>query len=83
MDNEEAPTTEAETGETLYVSIVEDEAMGAIRIEIDTKILTTESSPEWGGKLIEEEIEMVETRGVTEEGIIPSILATELETLVP
>ena len=56
--------------------------MGAIWTERDIDILTIESSPKWGGTLIEEETEMAETRGVTEEGDVPSTLATELETLV-
>ena len=81
--NVEAPTAEDENGVALYVATVEFEFVRAIRTEGDTDILTIESSPEWGGTLIEESIEMEETRGVTEEGDVPSISAIELETLVP
>ena len=44
-------------------------------------ILTIESSPEWMGTLIEEEIEMGETREHAEIGDIPSTSATELEEI--
>ena len=62
IENVEAPTAEAETGAALNVATIEDEVVGDIMIEGYANILTIESSPEWGGTLIEEEIEMAETR---------------------
>ena len=65
------------------VAKVEDEVVGDISIEGYAKILTIQSYPKWGETLIEEEIDMVETRGVTEEGDVPSTLVADLETPVP
>ena len=45
--------------------------------EENTKVLTIESSPKWGGTLIEEEQENAETED------IPSTLATNLEIPAP
>ena len=58
-----APAAEAKAGASLDATTVEDEAVGAMMIEENTEVLTIESSPEWRGTLIEEEIEMVEDRG--------------------
>ena len=51
--------------------------------EGDAKILTIESSHEWGGTLIDEETDMVEERESTKKVNIPSTSIIELETLVP
>ena len=79
----EAPTTEAKSGATLDAATVEVEDVGAIMTEGYANINIIESSPEWRGALIEEEIEMAETRGVAEMGDIPSTSVAELETFVP
>ena len=81
IDNVEAPTTEAKTGATLDAAIVEAKVVGSIMTKGDADILTIGSSPEW--TLIEEEIEMAETRGVTEMGDIPSTSVAKLEAPVP
>ena len=70
IENVEALAIEAETQVALNAATGEDEVVGDIMIEGDANILTIESSPEWGGTLIEEEIEMAEIRGVTQETII-------------
>ena len=54
IDILEASAAEAETGAALDAATVEAEAVGAIMTEGDAEILTIESSPEWGGNLIEE-----------------------------
>ena len=51
--------------------------------EGDVEVLTIESSPEWMGTLIEQEIEMVETREDAKIIDIPSTSAAELEALLP
>ena len=79
----EAATAKDETGAALDVATVEAEALGDIMKEGDVEILTIESSPEWGGTLIEEENGMEEARKSTEKGNVPSTSATELEILVP
>ena len=78
IENVEALAIEAKNGAALNDAIVEVEAMGAIMTEADAEILTIESSLEWGGTLIEEEIEMAETREFTEEGHVPSISIAKL-----
>ena len=54
----EAPTVEADTGEALDVVKVEPKVFRAIMVEGDVEIFTIESSLEFGGTLIEEEVEV-------------------------
>ena len=62
---------------------VDAKVVGAMLIEENVEIFTIESSLEWMGTLIEEEIEMVETREDAEIRNIPSTSATELEAPLP
>ena len=73
----EALTAEAEIGEALDVATAEAKDIRAMMIEENTELLTIESSLEWGGTLIEEEQENVETED------IPSTSATNMEILAP
>ena len=50
-----ALTTEVETGAALDAVTVETEDVRAMITEENTEVVTIESSPEWGGTLIEEE----------------------------
>ena len=74
-------TAEGETGAALDVEIVEPKDDRAMITEENTKVVTIESSPKWGGTLIEEEHpeeqENVETKD------IPSTSAANLETPTP
>ena len=51
----ETMTTEVETGTALDAATVETEDFRAMITEENTEVVTIESSPEWGGTLIEEE----------------------------
>ena len=51
----ESLTIEDETRATLDATTAEAEDFRAIITEENTQVLTIESSPEWGGTLIEEE----------------------------
>ena len=55
LNNMEALTGEAETGATLDAMTVEAEDVRAMIIEENMEVFTIESSPKWGGSLIEEE----------------------------
>ena len=77
LNNRAALTAEVETRAALDVAIVETKYVRAMIIEEDTEVLTIESSPEWGGTLIEEEQENVETEH------IPSTSVTILEVPAP
>ena len=50
-----ALTTEGETGAALDAATVEPEDDRAMETEENIEMVTIESSPEWGGTLIEEE----------------------------
>ena len=73
LNNMESLIVEAETRATLDATIAEAEDVRAMIIEKNMEVLTIDSSLEWGGTLIEEEQENVETKD------IPSTLATNLE----
>ena len=60
LNNMEALTAEVETGAALDAAIVEAEDVRAMITEENVEVLTIESSPEWGGTLIEEEKEDAE-----------------------
>ena len=55
LNNLEALTAEAETRAALDAVTVEAEDVRAMITEENMEVLTIESSPEWGGNLIEEE----------------------------
>ena len=81
LNSRAALTVEGETGVGLDAATVELEDDRAMEIEENTEMVTIESSPEWGGTLIEEEhLEEQENVGT---GDIPSTLAINLETLAP
>ena len=74
-------TTEVETGAALDATTVETKDVKAMRTEENTEVVTIESSPEWGGTLIEEEHpEEQENVGTRD---IPSTSATNLENPAP
>ena len=64
LNNRAALTMEVETRATLDVAKVETEDVRAMITEEDMEVLTIEYSPEWGGTLIEEEQENVETEDI-------------------
>ena len=55
LNNMEALIVEAEIGAALDAVTAEAEDVRAMIIEGNTEVLTIESSPKWGGTLIEEE----------------------------
>ena len=59
------------------------EAVGAMMTEENVEAFTIESSLEWRGTLIEEEIEMAETREDAEIRNIPSTSTAELQAPIP
>ena len=73
----EALTAEAKAGATLDAVTAEDEDVRATITEGNTEVLTIESSPEWGGTLIEEEQESTKIED------IPSTSAANLEIPAP
>ena len=73
----EALTIEAKYRAALDVATAEAEDVRAMITEGNTELLTIESSPEWGGTLIEEEQENAETED------IPSTSAANLEISAP
>ena len=77
LNNMEALTTEIEGGAALDAATDEAEDVRATITEGNREVLTIESSPEWGGTLIEEEQENVEIED------IPSTSATNLEIPAP
>ena len=81
LNNRVALTTKGETGAALDVVTIEPEDDRAMATEENTKLVTIESSPEWGGTLIEEEHpEEQENAGI---GNIPSTSAVNPETPAP
>ena len=76
-----ALTAEVETREALDVAIVETKYVRAMITEENNEVVTIESSPEWGGTLIEEE--HLEEQENVETGDIPSTSATNLEIPAP
>ena len=58
IDNLGVPTA----GATLDAMTFEAEVVGVVMIQENVEVLTIESSPEWRGALIEEEIEMAKER---------------------
>ena len=54
-DNRVALTTEGEIGAALNAATIEPEGDRAMEIEGNIELVTIESSPKWGGTLIEEE----------------------------
>jgi len=64
LNNRAALTAEVETGAALDAAIVEAKDVRAMITEENMEVLTIESSPEWGGTLIEEEQENVETEDI-------------------
>ena len=76
-----ALTAEGETGAALDAVTVEPKDYRAMEIEENIEMVIIESSPEWGGTLIEEEHpEEQENVGT---GDIPSTSAVNLETPPP
>ena len=63
LNNMAALTAEDEIGAALNAVTVETEDVRAMITEENTEVLTIESSPKWGGTLIEEEQENVKKRG--------------------
>ena len=55
LNNRVALTVEGETRAALDVATIEPEDYRAMATEENTDLVTIESSPEWGGTLIEEE----------------------------
>ena len=55
LNSRVALTTEGETGAALDAATIETEDDRAMITKENTKVVTFESSPEWGGTLIEEE----------------------------
>ena len=55
LNNRVALTAEGETGAALDAVTIEPEDDRAMATEENTDLVTIESSPEWGGTLIEEE----------------------------
>ena len=60
LNNVGALIAEAEAGASLDAATAEAKVVIATIIEENVEVLTIESSPEWGGTLIEEEKEDVE-----------------------
>ena len=77
LNNREALVAEGETRAALDVVTVETKDDRAKITEENTEVVTIESSPKWGGTLIEEEQENVGTED------IPSTSAVNLETPAP
>ena len=77
LNNMEALTAEAEAGVALDAATDEAEDVRATITEGNREVLTIESSPEWGGTLIEEEKKDAEIED------IPSTSAANLEILAP
>ena len=77
LNNMEALTAEAETRAALDAAIAEAEDVRAMITKENIEVLTIESSPEWGGTLIEEEQENAEIED------IPSTSAANLEIPTP
>ena len=73
----EALIVEAETRAKLDAATSEAEDVRAMIIEENMEVLTIESSPEWGGTLIEEE------QGNTEIEDVPSSSTANLEISTP
>ena len=55
LNNMESLTVEAKTGAALDAATAKAKDVRAITIEENMEVLTIESSPKWGGTLIEEE----------------------------
>ena len=81
LNNRVALTVEGETEATLDATIIEPEDDRAMEMEENTELVTIESSPEWGGTLIEEEHPEEQENAGT--GNIPSTSAVNPETLAP
>ena len=77
INNMEALTTEVEAGVALDVATAEAKDVRAMIIEGNVEVLTIESSPEWGGDLIEEEQENIDIED------IPSTSAANMEIPAP
>ena len=73
----EALTAEVEARVALDVATAESKDVRAMIIEGNTEVLIIESSPEWGGTLIEEEHENAKIED------IPSTSAANLEIPAP
>ena len=74
-------TTEGEIGVALNAATIEPEGDRAIAMEGNIELVTIESSPEWGGTLIEEEHPEEQENAGT--GNIPSTSAMNPETTAP
>ena len=81
LNSRAALTAEGETGAALDVATVEPKDDRAMIIEENTEVVTVESSPEWGGTLIEEEHPEEQENDGT--GDIPSTSIVNLETPAP
>ena len=77
LNNVEVLTTEAKVGAALDAATAEAEDVRSTTIKDNAAVLTIESSPEWGGTLIEEEQENAETED------IPSTSTANLEIPAP
>ena len=55
LNNRATLIAEAETGAAIYAATVETKYVRAMITKENTEVLAIESSPEWGGTLIEEE----------------------------
>ena len=81
LNNRAALTVEVEIRAALNAATVETEDVRAMITEENMEVVTIESSPEWGGTLIEEEHpEEQENVGI---GDIPSTSTVNLETPAP
>ena len=81
LNSRVALTVEGETGVVLDVATVEPKDDRAMATEENTKMVTIESSHEWGGTLLEEEHPEEQENAGT--GDIPSTSAINLETPAP
>ena len=80
-NNRVALTVEDEIGTALDATKIEPEDDRAMEMEENIELVTIESSPEWGGTLIEEDQPEEQENAGT--GNIPSTSAVNLETPVP
>ena len=81
LNSREALIAEGETRAVVDSITVEPEDDRAMEIEENTETVNIESSPEWGGTLIEEEHPEEQENART--GDIPSTSAINLETPAP
>ena len=80
-DNKAALTTEGEIGAALNAVTIEPEGDRAMEMEGNIELVTIESSPKWGGTVIEEERPKEQENART--GDIPSTLAMNPDILAP